>query len=207
VKRSDWNARYAGSDLVWGAEPNRFVFAELCGRAPTGRALDLACGEGRNAIWLAERGWAVTAVDFSDAAIERAKRLAAARGVEVEWLTADLASYVPRPASFALVLIAYLQLPGAELRHVLGRAAAALEPAGELLMIGHARRNLAEGIGGPRDPAVLWEPEEISEWLPTLGLRASRCEEVHRSVETPDGPRDAIDLLVRAERPARPRAS
>lgn len=198
MDRSDWNARYAATDLVWGAEPNRFVVAELEGRPPQGRALELACGEGRNAIWLAEQGWTVTAVDFSDVAIERARKLAERRGVEVDWLCADLTSFEPSAGAFQLVLIAYLQLPGAELRGVLAHAAAALAPAGELLMIGHARRNLSEGVGGPRDPAVLWTPEEIDDALRALGLSVHRCEHVPRSVDTPDGPREAVDVLARA---------
>jgi len=202
LDRSDWNARYAASDLVWGAEPNRFVAEELEGRTPRGRALDLACGEGRNAIWLAGRGWSVTAVDFSDVAIERARKLAERRGVGVDWVCADLASYAPEPEAFQLVLVSYLQLPGAGLRAVLERAAAALAPGGELLMIGHARRNLAEGVGGPRDPAVLWEPDELSADLRALGLGVERCEEVRRPLDTPEGPREAIDVLARARRPA-----
>jgi SAM-dependent methyltransferase len=164
--------------------------------------LDLACGEGRNAIWLAEQGWRVTAVDFSEVAIERAKKLAERRGVDVAWLCADLASYQPPEGVFQLVLISYLQLPGAQLRGVLASAAMALTPTGELLMIGHARRNLSEGIGGPRDPAVLWTREEIDDALQSLGLSVQRCEHVQRSVQTPEGPGEAIDVLVRAYRPA-----
>ena len=202
MDQSDWNTRYAAADLVWGAAPNRFVVAELAGETPKGRALDLACGEGRNAIWLAEQGWTVTAVDFSDVAIERARKLAERRGIDVEWLCADLTAYEPPVGAFQLVLIAYLQLPGAELRTVLARASAALAPAGELLMIGHARRNLTEGVGGPRDPAVLWTPDEIDAALRSSGASVKRCEHVQRSVDTPDGPREAIDVLVRAYRPA-----
>lgn len=202
MDHSDWNARYAATDLVWGADPNPFVVAELADRTPQGRALDLACGEGRNAIWLAEQDWSVTAVDFSDVAIERAKKLAEGRGVDVTWICADLASYPPPEGVFQLVLISYLQLPAAELRGVLARAAIALAPMGELLMIGHARRNLSEGVGGPRDPDVLWAPEEIDDALRTPGLSVQRCEHVQRSVQTPDGPREAIDVLARAHRPA-----
>jgi SAM-dependent methyltransferase len=202
LDRRDWNARYAASDLVWGAEPNRFVAAELEDQTSPGRALDLACGEGRNAIWLAEGGWTVTAVDFSDVAIERARELAERRGVEVEWLREDLASYEPPVGAFQLVLIAYLQIPGVELRGVLAHAVAALAPAGELLMVGHARRNLSEGVGGPRDPAVLWTADEIEAALRALGLRVERCEYVQRPVDTPDGSRDAVDVLARACRPA-----
>jgi SAM-dependent methyltransferase len=202
LDRSDWNARYATTDLVWGTDPNRFVVAELEGRTRQGRALDLACGEGRNAIWLAEQGWNVTAVDFSDVAIERARQLAADRGVDVEWVRADLALYEPPRRAFQLVLIAYLHLPGDDLRALLARAAAALAPGGELLMIGHALRNLSEGVGGPRDAAVLWTPDEIEDTFQTLDLSVQRCEHVQRSVDTPDGSREAVDVLARACRPA-----
>jgi len=202
VDRSDWDARYAASDLVWGAGPNRFVEAELGGAAPRGRALDLACGEGRNAIWLAERGWRVTAVDFSEVAIARGRELAGRRGVEIEWRCEDLAAYAAPPAAFGLVLIAYLQVPWAAMQAALALADGALAPSGELMMIGHARRNLEEGIGGPQHPAVLWQPAELERELTGRGLVVDRCDEVRRPVDTPDGPREAIDVLVRARRPA-----
>ena len=73
MDRHDWDARYAGEQLVWSAEPNRFLVAEVDGLTP-GRALDVACGEGRNAIWLAEQGWTVTGVDFSPVALDKARR-------------------------------------------------------------------------------------------------------------------------------------
>jgi SAM-dependent methyltransferase len=140
-------------------------------------------------------------VDFSEVAIERARKLAARRGVDIEWLREDLASYAPPEGAFQLVLIAYLQAPGAELRRVLARVAGALAPGGELLMIGHARRNLSKGVGGPRDPAVLWTPDEIDSALEALALSVERCEHVLRSVDTPDGLQQEVDVLARARRP------
>jgi 2-polyprenyl-3-methyl-5-hydroxy-6-metoxy-1,4-benzoquinol methylase len=200
MDRDEWNARYAAQDLLWGAEPNRFVAAELGGLAPRGRALDVACGEGRNAIWLARLGWRVTAVDYSAVAIGRARRLAAQHGVDVEWIEADVTAFVPEPGAFHLVVVAYLHLPGAERRQVLAHAAAALAPGGTLLMIGHARRNLAEGVGGPQRPEVLWDADEVRREVEALGLRVARAEDVLRPVETPQGVRNAVDALVRAER-------
>ena len=94
-KQHQWNERYSSEELVWGIEPNRFLAEELGDAEPVGRVLDLACGEGRNAIWLAERGFEVTAVDFSEVAIERARGLAGRRGVDVEWICADVTSYEP----------------------------------------------------------------------------------------------------------------
>jgi SAM-dependent methyltransferase len=195
-----WNERYRAVDLVWGTEPNRFVAQVLGRREPTGRALDLACGEGRNAIWLAKRGWSVTGVDYSDVALERARKLASAEGVEVDWVRADVTSYEADPGAFALVIVSYLQLPGAARQLVLSRAARALAPGGELFMIGHALRNLKEGVGGPRDPSVLWDPDAIVAELRAVDLHVARCEEVLRPVDAEGRVREAIDVLVDAYR-------
>ena len=123
----EWGRRYAGTGLVWMAEPNRFVVAEPQDLAP-GRALEVAAGEGRNAVWLASRGWQVTAVDFSAAGLDKGRRLAQARGVGIDWVHADVRDYQPEAGSFQLVLVAYLQLREAELDGVLRRAATALAP-------------------------------------------------------------------------------
>lgn len=195
-KRDAWNSRYSTAELVWGADPNRFLEAELGDVPPEGRALDLACGEGRNAIWLAARGWQVTAVDYSEVAIERAQGLAAHAGVEVEWICADLTRWTPEARAFRLVVILYLQVPGEDRRRILERAASALAPGGALLIIGHARRNLAEGTGGPQDPDLLLEPEEVSAELEAVGLRVERAEHLRRPVETDAGEVDAIDTLL-----------
>ena len=160
----EWDRRYAGTGLVWTAEPNRFVVAELQDLAP-GRALDVAAGEGRNAVWLASRGWQVTAVDFSAAGLDKGRRLAQARGVGIDWVHADVRDYQPEAGSFQLVLVAYLQLREAELDGVLRRAATALAPGGVLLVVGHDVANLTEGTGGPPDPAVLYTPESITRSL------------------------------------------
>lgn len=201
MDHSDWNARYAGSELVWGVEPNQFLAADLGCAEARGSALDLACGEGRNAIWLAARGWRVTGVDFSEVAIERAQRLAARQGVRVEWLCDDVTAWEPPRGAFELVVIAYLQIPAPGWGEVLARAASALSPGGDLWMVGHARRNLIEGVGGPRHPAVLWDPDEVAAELEGLGLAVDCCEHVRRPVETPEGERWAVDALARARRP------
>jgi SAM-dependent methyltransferase len=195
MDRHEWNARYAASELVWSAEPNRFVEAETALLSP-GRALDLAAGEGRNAIWLAERGWAVTVVEFSKVALEKAGRLAASRGVELELIEADVTEYEPAPGSFDLVLIAYLQTPAPDRARWLGHAVDALAPDGTLLVIGHDRSNIERGYGGPQDPAVLTTPEELADALDTLTIEQAGL--VERVVDTADGERVAIDHLVRA---------
>jgi len=197
MDRAEWDCRYAGSEFLWSAEPNRFLVAEVSGLAP-GRALDLACGEGRNAVWLARRGWRVTGIDFSEVAIEKARRLAGARKVEVEWLVADLLQWRFPSEAFELVILFYLQVPPGE-RHQLVRAAArAVTPGGTLLLVAHDSRNLEHGYGGPQEPAVLYTPEDV---VPDLtGLEIERAELVERPVETAEGERVALDALVRAHR-------
>jgi len=196
VSSTDWDARYAGAELVWGAGPNRFVVREFTGRPP-GRALDLAAGEGRNALWLAEQGWQVLAVDFSAVAIERAHRLAAERGLEVSWVVADVLSAGLPDRAFDAVLVAYLHLPAPDRAAVLARAAAALAPGGTLLVVGHDRSNLTEGVGGPQDPALLYTPDEIADAVPGLDIR--RAGTVLRPFEgSPVPARDTLVVATRA---------
>jgi SAM-dependent methyltransferase len=202
VDRQQWDDRYSSAEFEWSMHPNQFV-AEQLGGLPPGRALDLAAGEGRNSVWLAEQGWSVTAVDFSRVGLEKGRKLSAAHGVpdgQVDWVVADLGEYQPAGAAFDLVLIAYLQVD-ADLRgRVLAGAGAALVPGGTLLVVGHDLTNLTEGVGGPTSPDVLYTPEAIAAGLP--GLRILRAERVRRAVERDGGQATAIDTLVRAERPA-----
>lgn len=193
-----WDERYAADDLVWSAGPNRFVVEQVEGLAP-GRALDLAGGEGRNAIWLAQQGWDVELVEFSQVALDKAAQRAEHAGVELALTTADLtASPTLRPAD--LVLLAYLQLPRGSSTRTTRLAASAVAPGGRLLIVAHARRNLDDGVGGPPDPAVLRTVEETVADLDGTGLGVKVAREVIRTVQTDEGPRDAIDLLIRAER-------
>ena len=196
---ADWDARYRGSELVWGAAPNRWVERETADLLP-GRVLDIACGEGRNSIWLARRGWQVTAVDFSGVALAKAAQLAEGRGVTgITWDAADLRGYQPPPGSFDLVLLAYIHLPPAESDALLHAAATALAPGGTLLVIGHDRDNIAHGYGGPQEPTVLYQAAEVVAALP--GLIIVQAGQERRPVPADDGERTAIDTLVRAQRP------
>ncbi|WP_369029811.1 class I SAM-dependent methyltransferase [Streptomyces adonidis] len=197
---ASWDERYRGSELVWKAEPNRFVAEELSGLKPSGRAVDLAAGEGRNAVWLAERGWEVDAVDFSAVALEKAEGLAAERGVRLRTVRADLALWAPPEATYSLVLIAYLHLPWPDMTQVLTRAAAAVRSGGTLLLVGHDAANPEHGYGGPQDPRVLYTPERVTDlWRPHAEIL--RAETVSRPVtDTEGGSRTALDTLVRAVR-------
>lgn len=186
----EWNARYAAAERVWSVEPNIWVVEVADDLAP-GRALDLACGEGRNAVWLATKGWRVTAVDFSAVALARGRAASDA----VEWIEADVATWIPPLRAFDLVLIVYLHLPADDRTTVLTHAAASLAPGGVLAVIGHDRRNISEGVGGPQVPEILLDPGEVAADLG--GLVTTRAETVQRP--TPEG--IALDTLVVAGRP------
>lgn len=200
----EWDARYAATELVWSADPNQWV-AEQTRALPPGRALDLACGEGRNAIWLAEGGWHVTGVDFSQVALDKASRLACDRGAEtasrLAWVRDDVLTYRPAAAAFDLVLLIYLQVVPEERREVIRRAARALAPGGTLLAVAHHSENLTEGVGGPQDPDVLYSQTDVVEDLAGLeDLHVVRAEQVKRNV--PDEARPALDVLVTVNRVA-----
>lgn len=198
MDQREWDELYASHELVWTAEANRFVVEELAGLA-AGRALDLGTGEGRNAIWLAERGWQVTAVDFSAVGLAKAAELAAGHGVTgVRWVEADLREYQPGPAAYDLVLLAYVHLPPDEFGALLQMAASALAPGGTLLVVGHDVDNIAHGHGGPQDPRILHRVQDVVAALP--GLAIQRAEQARRPVLTGDGERAAIDSVVRAQR-------
>lgn len=199
----EWNERYAETSLLWSATPNRWVAAELADRPP-GPALDLGAGEGRNALWLAARGFTVTAVDFSTVALDRGRQQAEAAQIPAErltWITADLLDYRPTALSFDVVVIAYLQLPEQPRRIVTARAVEALAPGGVLLVIGHDLANLTYGTGGPQTADVLFRPEDAVADIRATGRPVSivRADSVRRPVDGSD--RDAIDVLVRAEAP------
>jgi SAM-dependent methyltransferase len=198
VDSATWDERYGVEDFVWKTEPNQFLVAELADAAP-GRALDLACGEGRNAVWLAKRGWQVTGVDFSPVGLAKATRLAKEHDVDVEWVEANVVEWVPAGGAFDLAIVFYLHLPATQRRQVLAHAQDALAPGGTLLVVGHDATNLTHGYGGPQDPTVLITPEEVAFDLDKL--RIVRADHMDRRVDTDQGPKVAIDALVRAVRP------
>jgi SAM-dependent methyltransferase len=199
--QGDWNRRYAAKEFIWTVDANRFLAAEVA-NLPPGRALDLAAGEGRNAVWLAEQGWTVRAVDFSDVAIEKGKQLAAARNVadKVDFQVADLRSYEPEAQNFDLVALIYLQIPQAELVPIIARAARAVAPGGTFLLVAHDSANLEHGYGGPQHPDALYTAEQV---VAALGgeLEIEKASRVERPVETDAGVKVALDCLVRARRP------
>jgi len=189
-----WDQRHAAQQPIESTEPDPTLVDEIGSLRP-GRALDLGAGDGRNAIWLAERGWKVTAVDFSQVALERGRSRSEAGGVTVDWQLADLLEWSPEARAYDLVTLFFIHLPGTERRGVYARAADEVAPGGTLLIVAHDRANLADGVGGPQDPDVLVSPGEVAAELP--GFRTDRAETMRRPA--PDG-RGPIDAIVRAVR-------
>lgn len=188
----EWDARYQEKPLLWSAGPNRFVEEELAELDP-GSGLDVACGEGRNAVWLAGRGWDVTGVDFSAVALERARRMAVDRGVDVTWVEADVLEWQPG-RHFDLVLVAYVQLPSHLRDGLMHNAVEWVASGGHLFLVGHDVATA--GLSGPPNPDLLWTPEVARETVAPLEvIQAER-----RSRETDTG-EAALDTVLLARRP------
>ncbi|WP_280217248.1 class I SAM-dependent methyltransferase [Nocardia neocaledoniensis] len=216
---AEWDARYAQSELVWGAPPNSTVVEYVYGLdrrvplvadepggtpPPLPRALDLACGEGRHALWLATHGWQVDAVDFSQVGIDKGRTVAArlSRSVRsrVDWRCADITDLAAAGITgpYELILMVFVHLPAEQRGALLRDLAAMISPGGMLLVLGHDTRNITDGYGGPQDPAILFTPEDIRAELGEAGahLTVRVADMVLRPTEGPD----AIDALVVAER-------
>jgi SAM-dependent methyltransferase len=174
--------------MLWGAEPNQFVRARLAAAEP-GTAVDVACGNGRNAVWLARRGWRVTGIDISGVAVEQAQRRAAECGVEVGFEVGDVRTWAPvEPVD--LMLVAYLHLPMPDLIAVLRAAAHRLTATGRLLYVGHSRTNLTRGYGGPSDPEVLAEIADLA--AAAEGFAVVELGHLFRATDAGD----AIDIVL-----------
>lgn len=192
-----WDQRYATSEYVWTVAVNRFVEQHLAPLEP-GTAVDLGAGEGRNAVWLATRGWSVTAVDFSSVALDKARHLAAEHDVALDTLQADVVDYAPeQPVD--LVVLAYLQMPSQPRRDLLSRVPAWLATGGTVLVVAHDRANVTAGWGGPSDVDVCYSVDETVTLLD--GLTPTVTEVARRPVDSADGERIALDTLVIAQAP------
>jgi len=168
-----WDQRFAGADYFYGTAPNDYL-AAVAPRLPAGPVLCLAEGEGRNAVFLATRGHAVTAVDQSAAGLAKAAALAAARGVPLTTTVADLTDYPIAPGAWAGIVAIFMHLPPPLRTTVLARAAAGLRPGGVFVLECYTPAQLARTTGGPRDPALPAGLDEFRAALPGLEFEIAR---------------------------------
>jgi len=154
---------YRATDALWSGRPNVQLVREAAD-LPAGTALDVGCGEGADAIWLAARGWRVTAVDFAATALQRAAAAAAAAGTadRIDWLRADVTRWAPEPETFDLVSAQYMHLPSAERRVLFTRLADAVRVGGTLLIVGHDAADIAAGAHRPPEPDRFFTAEEVA---------------------------------------------
>ncbi|WP_032377577.1 class I SAM-dependent methyltransferase [Rhodococcoides fascians] len=196
---AEWDRKYDGRELVYGEAPNA-TLVEVATTLKRGRALDLASGQGRNAIWLATRGWTVDAVDFSSVGLTRASRIAATAPTSVRerltWIHADVTQLATEP-NYDLVIMFYLHLPPEGRRKAVSAAVSALKPDGILMILGHHTSNIESGIGGPQEIEILYTPEDL---VSNIDSRLTIVTAENRYRDVSDG--TAIDALLLASRSA-----
>jgi SAM-dependent methyltransferase len=199
-----WDERYQSRHSLWSGKPNPYLVSQTQGLT-AGAALDAGAGEGADAIWLADRGWRVTAVDLSGIALRRAAAHAAQRGTEIaariEWRHADLTSWDPGVGGFDLVSVQYLH-PSAEVRPaVFGRLAAAVAPGGTLLIVGHHPSDLQTTVPRPPMPELFYTGDDIAALLRADDWQVVTNDAPGRVVTDPDGnPVTIHDTVFRASR-------
>jgi SAM-dependent methyltransferase len=206
-----WDERYRSKGSLWSGKPNMYLLQETAGLTP-GSALDVGCGEGADAIWLARRGWQVTAVDISGVALQRAAGHARQDGdhiaARITWIRHDLTTWSPSPHHYDLVTAQYLQLPSAIRSAVFGRLTAAVSPGGTLLIVGHHISDLQTTVRRPPDPDRYFTGDEIAAWLaPGRWLIVSNVEPERAATDQEGGAVTVRDVVFRASRPGSSAAS
>ncbi len=201
-----WDERYRSADAVWSGEPNGQLIAEVSELAP-GVALEVGCGEGADAIWLAQRGWRVTATDISAVALERGRAQAAVVGDDVarriEWLCADITTWEPPAAAYDLVSAHFMHFANPQRAVVFRRLAGAVKPRGTLLIVAHHPSDLQTTARRWPMPEYFYTAEDITASLEPERWNVVVAESRAREIVDPAGQTITIhDVILRAERRA-----
>jgi len=194
-----WDARYSAPGYLFGTEPNSFL-KEQAPRLKAGEiALAIADGEGRNGVWLAEQGLKVVSIDFPPIALEKARRLAAARGVTIQTVQVDLAHWAWPSAAFDVIVAIFIQFAGPALRkQIFDGIRQALRPGGLLLMQGYRPEQLAYGTGGPSEPDNLYTRALLEESFADFSsLEIREHDSMIREGSAHAGMSALIDLIAR----------
>ncbi|MBA8794736.1 SAM-dependent methyltransferase [Friedmanniella endophytica] len=199
-----WEERYGSRPSVWSGRPNPHLVGEVGALRP-GRAVDVGCGEGADAIWLARQGWQVLALDWSRTALDRGRRAAEQVGAEVaariSWRHQDLVTWQPEPDSADLVNSQFLHLPPGQLMPLFGRLAGAVRPGGTLLIVGHHVSDLETTMPRPHVPELFFSGDDLTALLDPAAWDVRADGAVPRSATDPDGREITIrDTVFRAVR-------
>lgn len=161
-----WDERYATDDYIFGTAPNRFLESQAAYIRPGMQALSIADGEGRNGVWLAGQGARVHAVDFSAAALDKARKLARARGVTLEFEQADVLDWNWPDAAYDLVAAIFIQFaPPPERDRIVAGIRRCLKPGGLLILQGYTPKQVEFGTGGPPHAANMYTAELLRDWF------------------------------------------
>lgn len=175
-----WDERYSVEEYVYGTRPNDFL-ASVVDRLPMGRVLCLAEGEGRNAVFLAERGFEVSAVDNSAVGLAKARKLAGQRGVHIETIVADLTHFEIVPESWDAIVAIFCHLPPPLRRAVHAQAVAGLRPGGAFVLEAYTPAQLRHGTGGPPVVELTMTLDALRDEL--AGLRFEHAAEIERDIQ------------------------
>ncbi|MBW8330192.1 MAG: class I SAM-dependent methyltransferase [Thiobacillus sp.] len=161
-----WNDRFATDEYIFGTAPNVFLASQAALIRPGMRALAVADGEGRNGVWLAERGAQVHAIDFSSAALEKARKLASERGVTLDIEQADVLNWDWQEAAYDLVAAIFIQFaPPPERDRIIAGIRRTLKPGGVLILQGYTPKQIEYGTGGPPSAAHMYIAELLRDWF------------------------------------------
>ena len=204
MDEASWDERYRSSAAVWSGQPNPQLVAEAADLTP-GAALDVGCGEGADAIWLAVRGWRVTAVDYSTVALERGATRAREVGVDVAeritWLHADLTTWVPGASSYDLVSTQFMHLPRGPREALYHRLAESVAAGGTLLVVGHHPADLQTTLARPSGPELFFTASDVAAALDPHGWDIVVEEARARAALDPGGQTvTSHDAVLRAQR-------
>lgn len=199
-----WNDRYRSSPALWSGQPNPNLVVEAAGLVP-GRAMDVGSGEGADAIWLAERGWRVTAVDISTVALERGAARALEVGADVAgritWQQEDITQWIPDVSFYDLVSAQFMQLPRDQRELLHHRLAEAVAPGGTLLVVGHHVSDLQTTVPRPAVPERFFTSSDVAGTLDPEEWRVLVDEARPRTTLDPEGRATTIhDAVLRAQR-------
>jgi hypothetical protein len=201
MDKAFWDSKYSSDEYIYTKEVNRFVKESLSDLAP-GKMIDLAGGEGRNTVFFAERSWQAENIDLSSVGLEKCKKLAAEKNVsELVFTTnASALDFDSKLAPVDLGLVAYLQIPKAELAVAIERLVSNIQSGGVFFGVWHALENLKDGFGGPQNPEVLPSESSMKYLLSSLPLEIAFVKNRDGQVQTKEGLKPSITLTAMAHK-------